>query len=252
MIISDELKERIRNLADKYENTNFYNGDPSYVLRRYKNIDDIECAGFIAAVLAFGQRKVFLKKIDEILNNADNFGGPANWLKTACYKKTFLPDNEDYNKKFYRFYSYADFIDLFDVMNRILNENTTLGDYFANHFTACDCKDNLSALICDTFKSCKIVPHGKNSANKRINMFLRWMVRKNSPVDLGIWDWYNPADLIIPLDVHVIQESIKLGLLPENSKGTLKTAIELTNILKQIWPDVPCKGDYALFGLGVD
>lgn len=252
MIISDELKERIRNLADKYENTNFYNGDPSYVLRRYKNIDDIECAGFIAAVLAFGQRKVFLKKIDEILNNADNFGGPANWLKTACYKKTFLPDNEDYNKKFYRFYSYADFIDLFDVMNRILNENTTLGDYFANHFTACDCKDNLSALICDTFKSCKIVPHGKNSANKRINMFLRWMVRKNSPVDLGIWDWYNPADLIIPLDVHVIQESIKLGLLPENSKGTLKTAIELTNILKQIWPDDPCKGDYALFGLGVD
>ena len=252
MIISDELKERIRNLADKYENTNFYNGDPSYVLRRYKNIDDIECAGFIAAVLAFGQRKVFLKKIDEILNNADNFGGPANWLKTACYKKTFLPDNEDYNKKFYRFYSYADFIDLFDVMNRILNENTTLGDYFANHFTACDCKDNLSALICDTFKSCKIVPHGKNSANKRINMFLRWMVRQNSPVDLGIWDWYNPANLIIPLDVHVIQESIKLGLLPENSKGTLKTAIELTNILKQIWPDDPCKGDYALFGLGVD
>ena len=83
-------------------------------------------------------------------------------------------------------------------------------------------------------------------------MFLRWMVRQNSPVDLGIWNWYNPANLIIPLDVHVIQESIKLGLLPENSKGTLKTAIELTNILKQIWPDDPCKGDYALFGLGVD
>ena len=252
MIISDELKERIRNLADKYENTNFYNGDPSYVLRRYKNIDDIECAGFIAAVLAFGRREMFLQKINQILDTADNFNGPANWLKTACYKKTFLPDNEDYNKKFYRFYSYADFIDLFDVMNRILNENTTLGDYFANHFTACDCKDNLSALICDTFKNCKIVPHGKNSANKRINMFLRWMVRQNSPVDLGIWNWYNPVNLIIPLDVHVIQESIKLGLLPENSKGTLKTAIELTNILKQIWPDDPCKGDYALFGLGVD
>jgi uncharacterized protein (TIGR02757 family) len=252
MIISDELKEKIRNLADKYETADFYNGDPSCVLKRYSNIEDIECAAFIAAVLAFGQRKVFLKKIDEILNNADNFGGPANWLKNGDYRHSFLPTEIDCNCKFYRFYSYADFFDLFDVMHNILNENATLGDYFANHFTACDCKDNLSALICDTFKSCKIVPHGKNSANKRINMFLRWMVRKNSPVDLGIWDWYNPANLIIPLDVHVIQESIKLGLLPENSKGTLKTAIELTGILKQIWPDDPCKGDYALFGLGVD
>jgi uncharacterized protein (TIGR02757 family) len=252
MIISDELKEKIRNLADKYETADFYNGDPSCVLKRYSNIEDIECAAFIAAVLAFGQRKVFLKKIDEILNNADNFGGPANWLKNGDYRHSFLPTEIDCNCKFYRFYSYADFFDLFDVMHNILNENTTLGDYFANLFTACDYKDNLSALICDTFKSCKIVPHGKNSANKRINMFLRWMVRKNSPVDLGIWDWYNPANLIIPLDVHVIQESIKLGLLPENSKGTLKTATELTGILKQIWPNDPCKGDYALFGLGVD
>lgn len=252
MIISDELKERIRNLADKYETADFYNGDPSCVLKRYSNIEDIECAAFIAAVLAFGQRKVFLKKIDEILNNADNFGGPANWLKNGDYRHTFLPTEIDCNCKFYRFYSYADFFDLFDVMHNILNESATLGDYFARIFTACDYKDNLSALICNTFKICKIVPHGKNSANKRINMFLRWMVRKNSPVDLGIWDWYSPADLIIPLDVHVIQESIKLGLFPENSKGTLKTATELTNILKQIWPDDPCKGDYALFGLGVD
>ena len=252
MIISDELKEKIRNLADKYETADFYNGDPSCVLKRYSNIEDIECAAFIAAVLAFGQRKVFLKKIDEILNNADNFSGPASWLKNGDYRNTFLPAKIDCDCKFYRFYSYADFFDLFDVMHNILNENATLGEYFANHFTACDYKDNLSALICDTFKSCKIVPHGKNSANKRINMFLRWMVRQNSPVDLGIWNWYNPVNLIIPLDVHVIQESIKLGLLPENSKGTLKTAIELTGILKQIWPDDPCKGDYALFGLGVD
>ena len=252
MIISDELKERIRNLADKYENTNFYNGDPSYVLRRYKNIDDIECAGFIAAVLAFGRREMFLQKINQILDTADNFNGPANWLKTACYKKTFLPDNEDYNKKFYRFYSYADFIDLFDIMHELLNKSTTLGEYFAGLLAEHNNNLHLAGLICETFKDCKIVPHGKNSANKRINMFLRWMIRKNSPVDLGIWDWYSPADLIIPLDVHVIQESIKLGLLPPKSNGTLKTAIQLTNIMKQIWHDDPCKADFALFGMGVD
>ena len=83
-------------------------------------------------------------------------------------------------------------------------------------------------------------------------MFLRWMVRRDSPVDLGIWTWYSPADLIIPMDVHVIQESIKLGLLPPKSTGTLKNAVLLTNALKQIWPDAPCKGDFALFGIGID
>ena len=252
MIINEELKEKLRNLADKYETADFYNGDPSCVLKRYQRIEDVECAAFIAAVLAFGQRKVFLKKIDEILENADGFGGPANWLKNGDFRKSFVPTGIDCNKKFYRFYSYADFVELFEVMHDILNKSATLGSYFAGRFTACDCKENLSALICDVFKNCKVIPHGKNSANKRINMFLRWMVRKNSPVDLGIWDWYKPSDLIIPLDVHVIQESIKLGLLPENSKGTLKTAIQLTNILKEIWADDPCKGDFALFGMGVD
>ena len=252
MTINDELKEKIKSLADKYETADFCDGDPSCVLKRYKNINDIEYAAFIAAVLAFGRREAFLQKINLILDISDNFGGPASWLKNAYYKKTFLPDNGDYNKKFYRFYSYADFIELFDIMHKLLNEYETLGKYFAGRFADCDNSLHLAGLICETFKNCKIVPQGKTSANKRINMFLRWMVRKNSPVDLGLWDWYSPADLIIPLDVHVIQESIKLGLLPPNSSGTLKTAIELTNIMKQIWHDDPCKADFALFGLGVD
>ena len=83
-------------------------------------------------------------------------------------------------------------------------------------------------------------------------MYLRWMVRRNSPVDLGLWNWYSPADLILPLDTHVIQESIRLGLIPEKSSATLKTARAVTNSLKEIWQDDPCKGDFALFGLGVD
>lgn len=252
MIINEELKEKLRNLADKYETADFVNGDPSSFLKRYSDIKNIECVAFIAAVLAFGQRKVFLKKIDEILENADDFGGPANWLKNGDFRKSFVPTGIDCNKKFYRFYSYADFIELFNVMHDILNKSETFGDYFAGLFARCDNKENLSTLICETFKNCKVIPHGKNSANKRINMFLRWMVRKNSPVDLGIWSWYSPADLIIPLDVHVIQESIKLGLLSSQSKGSLKTAIQLTSILKQVWEDDPCKGDFALFGMGVD
>lgn len=248
MEISSELKETIKNLAEKYENSAFTQGDPSCVLKRYKSIDDIECAALTAAVLAFGRRDAFLKKIDEVLDIADTFGGPANWLKNDDYRKSFVPKGIDCDKKFYRFYSYTDFIDFFDVMRDILQTNATLGEYFAKH---CNGK-NLAEVICGTFKKCKVIPHGKDSANKRIHMFLRWMVRRNSPVDLGIWNWYSPADLLIPMDIHVIQESIKLGLLPPKSSGTLKNAILLTNGLKQIWPNDPCKGDFALFGSGVD
>ena len=114
------------------------------------------------------------------------------------------------------------------------------------------CPLHLDKIISQAFPKSKIVPKGKNSANKRIHMFLRWMVRQNSPVDLGIWSWYPQSQLIIPLDVHVMQESIKLGLLPEISKASYKTALELTNQLSEIFPGDPCRGDYALFGYGVD
>ena len=109
----------------------------------------------------------------------------------------------------------------------------------------------LDTIIAECFPKSRIVSKGKNSPNKRTNMFLRWMVRKNSPVDLGFWDWYNPRDLLIPLDVHVMTESVKLGLISENAKPDRKTAVALTEKLKEIWPTDPCKGDYALFGLGV-
>lgn len=248
MEISDELKEKIKNLAEKYENAAFTQGDPSCILKRYKNVDDTECAALTAAVLAFGRRDAFLKKINELLNTADTFGGPAQWLKNGDYRKSFIPKGICCDKKFYRFYSYADFVDFFDVLHDILHTNATLGEYFAERRSG----KNLAEVICDTFNNCKVIPHGKNSANKRVHMFLRWMIRRNSPVDLGIWDWYSPADLVIPMDTHVIQESIKLGLLPPQSSGTLKNALLLTTVLKQIWPDDPCKGDFALFGSGVD
>ena len=83
-------------------------------------------------------------------------------------------------------------------------------------------------------------------------MFLRWMVRQNSPVDIGLWSWYPASDLLIPLDVHVMQEGIRLGLLPENAKADRKTALALTSAMKEVFPDDPARADFVLFGLGVD
>ena len=106
-------------------------------------------------------------------------------------------------------------------------------------------------VIADGFPQCRAVPQKGASANKRTNMFLRWMVRTNSPVDAGLWTWFSPADLLIPLDTHVLRQAKKLGLISERSAATEKTARELTDVLKRIWPDDPCRGDFALFGLGV-
>ncbi len=83
-------------------------------------------------------------------------------------------------------------------------------------------------------------------------MFLRWMVRRDSPVDLGLWKWADPASLLIPLDTHVMQEAAKLGLIPPASTASRKTAELLTAALNEAFPGDPCRGDFALFGLGVD
>lgn len=248
--ISDELKQKLQELAQKYETDDFYNEDPSQFLKWYcafpklNNARNTECAAFVAAMLAFGSRKQFIPKIKEILLlSCDE--GIAQW----CIKgaKNF-PKGQ---KKFYRFYSYDDLHDLFSELAFILLNENSLGEYF------CKCsKQNpdlqLHQIVSQTFKKSKIVPKGKNSANKRVNMFLRWMVRKNSPVDLGLWTWSDQKNLIIPLDVHVMQESVKLGLLPPAAAASLKTAEYLTNQLKQVFPDDPVKGDFALFGLGAE
>ena len=106
-------------------------------------------------------------------------------------------------------------------------------------------------VIANAFPQCRAVPQKSASANKRTNMFLRWMVRTNSPVDAGLWTWFSPADLLIPLDTHVLRQAKNFGLISERSAATEKTARELTDALKRIWPDDPCRGDFALFGTGV-
>ena len=90
----------------------------------------------------------------------------------------------------------------------------------------------------------------KRAANKKINMMRRWMVRNDGKVDLGLWKHTNPADLIIPLDVHVYTQAAALGLTDRRQKDIL-TAQQITDAFKEIWPEDPVKGDFALFGYGV-
>ena len=248
--MDENLKQRLVELAQKYEVHDFILQDPSQFLFWYddfpelKNPRNVECAAFVAAMLSFGNRKQFIPKIREILNLSLNEGGIANWCLNGANN---FPIG---TKKFYRFYSYDDLHVLFDEIAGIIKKSGSLGEYFRKIYQNDD-KTPLHRIISQSFPKSSIVPKGKNSANKRINMFLRWMVRQNSPVDLGIWTWANPKDLIIPLDVHVMQQAVKLGLLPENASANLKTAQNLTEKLAEVFPSDPVYADFALFGLGV-
>ena len=244
------MKKLLISLADKYETASFCDSDPSQFLRRYKETDSAEAASFIGAMLAFGSRTQFIPKIRQILQTADQTSGNIkNWLTTRAYKKTFPTGS----KNFYRFYSYDDLQIFFDELADLINKSGSLGQYFKSEWE----KENdragthLADLLSRSLPKSSIVPKGRTSANKRLHMFLRWMVRQNSPVDLGLWSWYPASSLLIPLDTHVMQEAQKLGLLPPKATASRKNAVILTKKMEQIFPGDPCRADYALFGLGV-
>jgi uncharacterized protein (TIGR02757 family) len=286
--MTKELAERLIALADKYEVPSFCDEDPSQFLRWYQpskgrgTIADVEAASFIAAMLAFGSRKQFIPKIRQILETSDrSLGSLSEWLKSGAFCKDF-PHGP---AKFYRFYSYDDMQIFFGELADILKKSASLGSFFEEKYKEGEASPSLQPasrssatlsprgkeksckqlssyppktpfalheIVAAAFPKSAIVPKGRSSANKRIHMFLRWMVRQNSQVDLGLWKWADPASLLIPLDVHVMQEAAKLGLIAEGVSASRKTAESLTAVLAEVFPGDPCRGDFALFGLGVD
>lgn len=182
----------------------------------------------------------------------------ADWLATGGYKK-FFPKSQ---KKFYRFFSFADMAELCGRLARIVEEHGSLGAAVrARYGLEKPCgvggpslpqELRLVAALISLFPGVKCVSQNPKGACKKLHMFLRWMVRRGSPVDLGLWDWASAADLLIPLDTHVLQESARLGLIAPNAAASAKTAIDLTQRMAAAFPGDPARADYALFGLGVD
>ena len=273
-----ETAERLRMLSNKYETASFCDQDPSQFLRRYSDPKEAEAASFFAALLSFGSRSLFIPKIKYVFDLADKSccessgisvasGAPGfyQWILSGAFKKDFSSPDGNNSRKFYRFYSYQDILIFFEELQVLLKTWTSLGQAVKEKmaeesaFSAAysDGGKFAPSLLCadvitSFFEKSKIVPKGKSSAKKRLFMFLRWMVRPSSPVDLGLWDWISPSSLIIPLDTHVLSESQKLSLIPEKSSCSIKTALFLSDKLSEVWPDDPLKGDFALFGLGVD
>lgn len=233
--------------ARRYETAEFLQGDPSWFMHQVCGIANQEDMAFIASVLSYGSRKQFLPKIQQILDWSN--GEVHQWILSREYHTRFRQDD---NSAFYRLYSHALMGRFFDAYEKLLSRHSTLGNFVQQHAT--DASQALE-VICRYFSSfdvSPIIPHDSRSACKRLCMFMRWMVRSNSPVDLGLWSQFiDCRSLIIPLDTHVLAQAKRLGLLKSQSPS-MHTAIQLTQTLKEIFPHDPLLGDFALFGYGVN
>lgn len=248
-------------LANKYERKEFLVGDPSWFMHQIDGDTNRELLAFIASALSYGSRKQFLPKIQLILDhiNATTHGDVPEWLLTRQYDAIIPPHS---TTAFYRLYNNAFFNSFLTALAQMVHEHGSIKEFLRTSMNSSDSLEAI-ALISHWFHaqgSKEVIPKfphygevlGSASSCKRVCMFLRWMVRDDSPVDLGIWaDIIDRRTLIIPMDTHVVQESIRLGLITSKST-TMSNAIRLSERLSEIFPDDPIKGDFALFGLGVD
>ncbi len=240
-------KSELDKLVEKYETVEFIKNDPIQFIHRGHAKEDSELYGFIASLFAYGNRKIFIKKLDEIFSKAD--GDILGFIKNGDFSS--LKGVE------YRFSKENDIIPIFEILSKLYNESDGLEELFSYAFNS---KKFLQTVVDYFYLNASksvgqgfyhMIPNPMNGgAMKRMNMFLRWMVRK-PPVDLGIWSFIKPSELLIPLDVHVARISREMGLLSRKSND-FKAVLELTENLKKFCPEDPVKYDFAMFAFGVE
>jgi uncharacterized protein (TIGR02757 family) len=253
--MNEELKEFLDQKVLEYNQRDFIILDPISIPHRFTKKQDIEIAGFIAATLAWGQRKTIINKCMELLAMMDN----------APYD--FITQHEESDLKPFLYFKHRTFNDIdtlyfIEFFTKFYKNHSSLEEAFSIGWDKSpDVMEVLLANFHDLFFRYPDAPQRtrkhvatpkRKAACKRINMFLRWMVRQdNNGVDFGIWSKIKPYQLICPCDLHVDRVGRKLGLITRKQTDWL-TAVELTGNLRILDPEDPVKYDYALFGLGVN
>lgn len=236
----------IRLLAEKYETADFLKDDPSLFMHKVESAADMEVMAFAASCLSYGSHKQFFPKIQYML---DRSGGRMDeWVRSG----SFADDIPDEDRCYYRLYTQHDMHLLLQTLRAMLTEHGSLGQFVRANAT-----DGYGAVgaLCAYFaerNASTVIPRDTKSACKRVCMFMRWMVRDGSPVDLGLWTRFiDKRTLIMPLDTHVVQQSQRLGLLTSRT-ASMSAARRLSQAMLEVFPDDPLKGDFALFGYGVN
>jgi uncharacterized protein (TIGR02757 family) len=246
-----ELKSFLDEKAEFYNNPKFIESDPIQIPHLFSIKEDIEIAGFLAATIAWGNRKIIIKNANQMMYLMGN--SPYDFVMS--HNETNLERLETF---VHRTFNGNDFVTFIKGLQHIYTNHKGL----ENAFSLNQENDSMQKSIHEFKKLFFEAPHQNrtqkhisdplnNSAAKRLNMMLRWFCRKDSKgVDLGIWNSISPAKLSCPLDVHSGNVARKIGILTRKQNDA-KALFELDENLRLLDPKDPVKYDFALFGLGV-
>ena len=226
------IKEQLIEWAEEYNQPKYFQEDPiifpnEFAQRLHEGkarLADVEIAALLSSHLAWGRRAMIVRDCNRMFDE----------MQWRPYDYVMSGDYRDEAVSLHRTIKWSEFAGICERMRGIYEE-----------------KESLEGLT-DTEIRCRIFgqKEDRKAPNKKISMMRRWMVRDDGKVDLGLWKNSDKTKLILPLDVHVYTQASELGLTTRKQKDIV-TAQEITDAFKDIWPDDPCKGDFALFGYGV-
>ena len=247
----EQLKEFLDSKVEQYNRIGFIESDPIQIPHLYTKKEDIEISGFLTAIISWGNRTVIIKNAIKMMELMDN--------STHDFVINHQEGDLKYLENFvHRTFNSIDLKQFIKSLKHIYLEHGGLEKTLAikgNHRSYKNAIHNLKQVFFEIPHQQRSQKHIsnplKNSAAKRINMFLRWMVRNDlTGVDFGIWETHNSANLSCPLDVHSGNVARKLKLLCRK-QNDWKAVTELDNNLRKLDQNDPVKYDFALFGLGV-
>ena len=248
----EEMRELLERLHDRYNNENFIEADPISVPHSFTRTVDREIAGFLAATIAWGNRRAIVQSAHRMMRYMDN--SPEDFVRNAT------ESDMDYLRTYvHRTFNGVDFQDFVRGLRHIIEEWGSVGNYFETRYEE---HGDLRPVFSDfrrDFFAAKHDPHcekhlssiDKGAACKRLCMYLRWFVRHDDRgVDFGLWRRIPMSALYMPLDIHTGRMGRNLGLLGRK-QSDWKAVEELTASLRELHADDPVRYDYSLFGLGI-
>lgn len=251
---SFDLKVFLDEMADHYNGPDFIEKDPVSIPHQFTKLQDIEIIGFWVAMLAWGQRVTIINNARRLIDLMD--GAPHDFIVQHEEK-----DRARFSDFKHRTFQYTDTLYFLEFFQWYYRKHDSLEAAFSRHLsTESETVEPALKGFHDLFFSLEHAPQrtrkhiatpARNSTCKRLNMFLRWMVRQDDRgVDFGLWKQIRPRQLLMPLDVHVDRVARKYGLI-ERKQTDWRTVLELTEKLRAFDAEDPVKYDFALFGLGV-
>ncbi len=227
------LKETLAAWAEEYNDPKYFQEDPIIFPTRFArshecgeaSLADVEISALLSSHLAWGRRAMIVRDCERMFEEMS--WRPYDYIMNGEYR------NED--KSLHRTIKWSEFAAICSRLREVYSS-----------------RESLEGMT-DMEIRCRIFgqKEDRKAPNKKISMMRRWMVRDDGKVDLGLWKNSDKRSLILPLDVHVYAQATALNLTSRRQKDII-TATEITDAFREIWPDDPCKGDFALFGYGVN